>query len=161
MKGFDQYFWQDKTSWICRLSVVLFWCSTCAHSVFLKFFQTIEGNQKMWSKCIFHFQFLEKFSFKAHWPSWNSILRQQVYKYLLNGYPHTFWRKIINNYWPQFNKLLAVRTKQKWQRFKSCYFSFVKHIFLTVWKVWNNTLLSQNIIKYKSLPLMRDDGNYE
>ena len=68
-------------------------------------------------------------TFKAHWPSWNSILRQQVYKYLLNGYPHTFWRKIINNYWPQFNKLLAVRTKQKWQRFKSCYFSFVKHIF--------------------------------
>ena len=60
---FDQYFWQDKTSWICRLSVVLFWCSRCAHSVFLKFFQTMEGNQKMWSNSIFHFIFLQKVSF--------------------------------------------------------------------------------------------------
>ena len=62
---FDQYFWQNNTSWICRLSVVLFWCSSCAHSVFLKFFETMEGNLKMWSKCIIHFNFLEKFSFTS------------------------------------------------------------------------------------------------
>ena len=34
------------------------WCSRCAHSVFLKFFQTMEGNKKMWWNCIFHFHFL-------------------------------------------------------------------------------------------------------
>ena len=36
---FDQYFWQGKTSWICRLSVRLFWYIRCAHSVFLNFFK--------------------------------------------------------------------------------------------------------------------------
>ena len=62
-KDFDQYFWQNMASWICRLSVNLFWSTKHANSVLIQNFQIMEGDQKMWSNCIFHFIFLEKFSF--------------------------------------------------------------------------------------------------
>ena len=60
---FDQYFWQNKASWISRLSVDLFWSTKHANSVLFQNFQIMAGYQKMWSNCIFHFIFLEKVSF--------------------------------------------------------------------------------------------------
>ena len=50
-------------SWICRLSVDLFWNTKHANSVLIQNFQIMEGDQKMWLNCIFHFIFLEKVSF--------------------------------------------------------------------------------------------------
>ena len=50
-------------SWICRLSVDLFWNIKHATSVLIQNIQIMAGDQKMWSNCIFHFIFLEKVSF--------------------------------------------------------------------------------------------------